>query len=190
MKSPYDGLPEPEWDAKTRSLVSEHPLGAAYVRETVLRCWRYILETEIGVYRIGRDIIPKPQMVGFILHELLCLEVARHDPRTWRCDEGAADKDIVNMNDDRYSVEIKTSSHPTKVFGNRSYAQVSAGSKKSKAGYFLAINFEKFTGGRDPHITKIRFGWLDHDDWIGQRAQSGQQATIRTAAERHKLIEI
>ena len=45
----------------------------------------------------------------------------------------------------KYSVEIKTSSNKSKIFGNRSYAQKSENEKKDKSGYYLAINFEQIS---------------------------------------------
>ena len=41
-----------------------------------------------------------------------------------------------------------------------------------------------------PKILKIRFGWLDHDDWKGQSASTGQQASLSADVENYKLIEI
>ena len=36
-------------------------------------------------------------------------------------------------------------------------------SKKKKTGYYLAINFEKFSvKTSNPKIRLIRFGWIDH----------------------------
>ena len=63
------------------------------------------------------------------------------------------------------------------------------GSKKSKAGYYLAVNFEGFAKTRTkPCVRRIRFGWLDHADWIGQKAATGQQARLRPECEAKKLI--
>jgi hypothetical protein len=63
--------------------------------------------------------------------------------------------------------------------------------KKSKSGYYLAINFAKFTATKTkPAITKVRFGWLDLTDWVGQNAASGQQARLELSADRFKLLEI
>jgi hypothetical protein len=33
----------------------------------------------------------------------------------------------------------------------------------------------------------IRFGWLDHSDWMGQKAATGQQARLDPFAEKSKL---
>ncbi len=49
-----------------------------------------------------------------------------------------------------------------------------------KSGYYLAVNFEKFsrTSQVNPGINLVRFGWLDLEDWQGQRAATGQQARL------------
>jgi hypothetical protein len=61
---------------------------------------------------------------------------------------------------------------------------------KKKYGYYLAINFGKFIGKKRPEINLIRFGWIDHDDWVGQAAATGQQAHLKADAEKYKLIRI
>ncbi|HGG7675208.1 TPA: ScaI family restriction endonuclease, partial [Neisseria meningitidis] len=60
---------------------------------------------------------------------------------------------------------------------------------KSKNGYYLTINFEKFMPDLKlrPEIKIIRFGWLDHTDWIAQTAATGQQARLSPEAYRSKL---
>ena len=128
--------------------------------------------------------------MGFFLHELICLEMSKSDPETWGCEKKSNDKDIVNLKNSQYSIEVKTSSHKSRIFGNRSYAQVTNKPKKSKSGYYLAINFEKFGSDKTkPKILKVRFGWLDHEDWLGQKSESGQQANLSTSVEKYKLIE-
>lgn len=88
-------------------------------------------------------------------------------------------------------IEIKTSSHPKNIFGNRSYSQETASSKKSKYGYYMAVNFEKFTKKNlNPKILKIRLGWLDYEDWQGQNAPSGQQARLSPDVETYKLVQL
>ena len=191
MLSPYNGLKELEWTNKTNELIKEHPLDQNRIKEIVLNCWKCILNTVIGDYKIGVDIFPKPQIMGFFLHELICLEISKLDPETWGCEKKSSDKDIVNLKNNKYSIEVKTSSHKSRIFGNRSYAQVTSKSKKSKSGYYLAINFEKFESKKiKPKILKVRFGWLDHEDWSGQKAASGQQANLPINVEKYKLIEI
>ncbi len=191
MESPYAGLDETEWANKTGELISRHPLRPEEITGIVTNCWDCILNTVIGDYKIGTDIFPRPQIMGFFLHELICLEISKLDPETWGCEKKPSDKDIVNLKDDTYSIEVKTSSHKSKIFGNRSYAQDTTKPRKSKSGYYLTINFEKFKSGRTrPKITKVRFGWLDHEDWAGQKSQSGQQARLPPNVEKSKLLEI
>ena len=100
-------------------------------------------------------------------------------------------KTLFNIPNTDYSVEIKTSSDKAHIYGNRSYAQETSSAKKSKTGYYLAINFEKFSKQcARPKITLIRFGWLDHSDWIGQEAASGQQARLDAYVEQKKLVTL
>ena len=191
MSSPYSGLDESQWKFRTESLIKKHPLSQKYIKKIVLDSWDCILNTVVGKYKIGIDIFPKPQIMGFFLHELICLEISHLDPKIWRCEKEVNDKDVVNMKNRIFSIEVKTSSHPSRIFGNRSYAQVTENHKKSKSGYCLAINFTKFESDNiQPKIKLIRFGWLDHDDWVGQKSQSGQQARLSASAEKYKLLTI
>jgi hypothetical protein len=195
MTSPYHELPVSAWQDRTTELIAQHPLKPDELKEIVLNVWEDIFESGIGSkpFRIGTDIFPRPQIMAFFLHELIPLELAHRYPNQWRREEKPDDKDLVYIPDATYSVEIKTSSHPTQIFGNRSYTQPGSALKKSKAGYYLAINFEAFgrakTGGQ-PKITQLRFGWLDLSDWIGQSAATGQQARLRPDADRYKLVRI
>jgi hypothetical protein len=128
------------------------------------------------------------------LHELVPFEFAELQPGKWRGDRSAGEKDLVFIPDEKFSTEIKCSSHKTKTFGNRSYAQKPSSSKKSKNGYFIAVNFEKFASReRDcprPKIVRVRFGWLDHTDWRGQDAPTGQQASLKRESETRKLLTL
>ena len=92
---------------------------------------------------------------------------------------------------DYYSIEVKTSSDPLHIYGNRSYAQASSKGKKAKSGYYLAVNFDKFVQSKNaPGIRLIRFGWLDSQDWIGQTAPTGQQSRLVSSVENGKLLEM
>ena len=190
--SPYDGVNEECWKDKTRELVSEHPLSNSEIVEAVFASWNAILNTKIGLggYGIGVDIFPSPQIMSFLLHELIPLELQRLHPGEWRRDISSDEKDVVYVPDDLYSFEIKASSSRNDIYGNRSYAQPTPVAKKHKAGYYLAVNFEKFGVAASPRVTKIRMGWLDHTDWIGQRANTGQQARLQLNARNNKLIEL
>lgn len=129
--------------------------------------------------------------MGFLLHELIPLELESLYPGIWKRNRVSGEKDIVYLPDDRFSIEIKTSSSLSRIYGNRSYTQVGKAARKAKAGYDLAVNFEKFsTKTPMPVLTRVPFGWLDHADWQGQTAATGQQAHLNPLAERHKLLRL
>jgi len=159
----------------------------------VLGVWDDIFNSGIGKkpYRIGVDIFPKPQIMGFLLHELIALELRERHPNDWHGEADSSEKDLVYVLDGSYSVEIKTSSHRSKIFGNRSYAQEGKSGKKSKSGYYLAVNFEKCSREcSKPSIVLIRFGWIDATDWRGQKAATGQQASLPPEVENGKFIQL
>lgn len=59
---------------------------------------------------------------------------------------------------------------------------------KKKEGYYIGVNFEKYTDeNHDPQIKKIRFGWIDHEDWVPQKKETGQQAKLDKDARDYKL---
>ena len=162
----------------------------------VLESWDGILKTKIaGELQIGVDIFPSPQILGNYLHELIPVFLEKKYPGKWTRDLEKKDKDLVCVTDAKFSSEIKTSSNPNNIYGNASYGQEdsSNASSKTKDGYYIAVNFEKFNPKDKkfvPRIKKIRFGWLDHSDWHSQSASSGQAATISPAVRDNKLMLI
>jgi hypothetical protein len=193
MSSPYKDLPPDRWLEVTRRLVEKHPLSTQEIVDVVLSSWDSIFASGIGPkgFRIGKDIFPKPQIMGFFLHELIPLELTERNKSIWRAETSSDDKDIVYIPDSTYSIELKTSSNPRHIYGNRSYAQGSSRGRKAKSGYYLAVNFEKFTDKKSrPQIRLIRFGWIDSSDWIGQKAATGQQSRLHPDVESYKLLEL
>lgn len=197
MPSPYRRVLPKNWLRKTKRLVAAHPLKTDEIVQAVLDSWQSIFETKIGRHaiQIGKDISPTPQIMGALLHELLPLELAAMHPESWRGHQSKDEKDLVYIPDPSYSVEVKTSSHKNQVFANRSYAQPGgdAPDRKGKSGYYLAVNFEKFSESKTaeadlPRIRLIRFGWLDHTDWIAQKAATGQQARLNPATYESKFV--
>jgi len=167
VRSPYKGKQTKEWAAITDKIVKEHPLSTKEIVEVVLSSWSSIFASSIGSkgFKISKDIFPKPQIMGFFLHELITLELSARYPKLWRPEKTSEDKDVVYILDDQCSIEIKTSSNPKHIFGNRSYAHGSKKGKKAKSGYYIAINFEKVTDKvKNPEIKLIRFGWIDEGD--------------------------
>jgi ScaI restriction endonuclease len=191
LPSPFENIVPAQWAEKTRMLIDAHPLDEAEIVDVVLTCWTAIFESRLGgKFRIGHDIQPKPQIMGFLLHELIPLELQSRHPGEWRPEKTKLDKDLVYIPDSALSVELKTSSHAGQIFGNRSYAQEQSGDGKPKNGYYLTVNFEKFSAAGLPKVTLIRFGWLDHTDWVGQAAATGQQARLRPDSDKAKLIKL
>lgn len=196
MKSPYLGLAATQWKTKTEELVSIHPLDMGEIIDVVFEAWDGIMRTKIaGELQIGVDIFPQPQIIGNYLHELIPVFLEMRHPGEWSRDVEKNDKDLVYLPNRKFSVEIKTSSNANNIFGNASYGQEdsSTNSSKSKDGYYLAVNFEKFQLGNPnfkPGIQKIRFGWLDHSDWHSQGASSGQQSRITPEVRDSKLLLI
>jgi len=191
--SPYRGLPEEKWLARTKRLIAAHPLKQKEIVEVVLSSWDAIFQSRIGPkgFKMGPDLQPKPQILAFFLHELIALELVTRYPKLWRGEEAARDKDLVYIPNDKFSIEVKTSSHASQIFGNRSFAQEGESAKKSKSGYYLAVNFEKLTKQNlKPKVRRVRFGWLDHSDWTGQTAATGQQARLAPSVERGKLLTL
>src|SRR3954453_13470425 len=118
-KSPYDGLAQEDWLPKTHPLVASYPVSSDEMVEIVLDEWESIFDSRVGKHglRIGEHIFPKPQIMGDYLHELIPYEFKAGYPDDWRRDQGGDDKDLVYVPDpDKWSTEIKTSSHPTQVF--------------------------------------------------------------------------
>lgn len=132
MKSPYENVDSSKWLEITQQLLNDFPLSKDYLVSLVLKSWNTILETKIAdKWSIAYDIKPKPQIMGFFLHEIIGQYIQVDYSDSWR-------KDTDSL----------------------------------------------------PKIRLIRFGWLDHTDWIGQSAASGQQARLPKEVEKGKLIII
>lgn len=189
--SPYGRTTPSAWLKTTRKLLADFPLPTDELVEVVLDSWADIFRSKIGKtsFRIGKEIFPQPQIMGFLLHELIPLNLASRHPDKWRRGLAATESDAKCLFNDACSFEIKTSSSTNGIFGNRSYAHVSETAKKRRSGYMLAVNFQKFISeAENPTLTLIRFGWLEPTDWIGQTAESGQQARLTKEAIAYKLI--
>jgi hypothetical protein len=188
MNNPFSGNSK-NWAALTEKLLKKFPIPMNEMAEIVLASWEDIFHSRIGskAYQIGRDIWPEPQIMGFLLHELIPLNLAATHPKEWRRGASSTECDAVFVPNIDYSFEIKTSSSATGIFGNRSYAHVSESANKRRGSFFLAVNFGKFSSDERPEINLIRFGWLGAADWIGQKAQSGQQSRLTKEAKAYKL---
>ena len=207
MSSPYNGIAHSEWEEITINIVDDHPLEKEDIVEAVMNSWKQIFESKIGHLSIGKQIFPTPQIMSNILHELIPYNLAEKLGSNYRAGILKNEKDIVYQPDEKYSIEVKASSSKNDIYANRSYAQPSLDSDtKSKNGYYIAVNFEKFemTDNEEyrhvehnkngkiiyPAITQIKFGYLDHTDWIPQSSAKGQQARLSVESKKLKLITL
>jgi hypothetical protein len=129
-----------------------------------------------------REMSISPQATGALLHDIIPEYIAKNI-EGFRKGIGN-EKDIVCECNDFYSLELKTSSQKS-IYGNRSYARSDSG--KLKDGYYLTINFEKIQGN-DPKLLLIQMGWLNHSDWVGQKSETGQQASLTKETRANKFI--
>lgn len=191
--SPYHGKTVAEWSEITDRLITNYPITPDEIVETVLKSWDDIFNSKIGSFSIGKEIEPVPQIMSFLLHELVAHYLSLKHPRVYKVGTEKTEKDIHCITDSSLSIEIKGSSHPSQIFANRSYAQPQSGNgQKDKNGYYIAINFEKFVNVKPnlPKILLIRFGYLEHSDWIAQTAATGQQARLSSDVYNYKLKQI
>lgn len=191
MDSPYKGKPQSDWQKITVNLVGNHPL-LPELADVVLDSWKAIFNSKIGDFYIGKDIFPEPQIMGFFLHDLIALFLSERHKGEYKLGAPHVEKDVHCVEHPDLSFEIKTSSNTNQIFGNRSYAQPATNNEaKSKDGFMLAVNFEKFTPDNlQPKIKLIRFGYLEHSDWIAQSAATGQQARLSPETYRMKFVKL
>lgn len=192
VESPYKDVPEEDWLTITSKLIERFPLNMDLVTSVVERAWDDFFNSSIGTaqLRFGLEIFLPPQATGVILERLISIELARRDHR-WRNGQGKNEKDIVCSFDEQFSFEIKTSSSLNGVFGNRSTGHKSSASTKHRSGYYLVINYKlPKEGDLGRKIRKIRFGWIDDEDWIGQKSSSGQQARLTPNVANSKLVTL
>lgn len=112
--SPYFGVEESAWKEITAELLRRQELDGKSVVEATLKSWNDIFQSNIGPARIGRDIFPAPQVMGFFLHGLIPINISTTH-KNWKRDHESHHKDLVNMLNDELSIEIKTSSDANKI---------------------------------------------------------------------------
>jgi hypothetical protein len=191
--SPYQSKSIEKWSNITDKLIAKHPIKVDEIVETVLKSWDDIFNSKIGSFAIGKEIEPVPQIMSFLLHELVAHYLSLKHPGVYKVGTEKNEKDIHCITNEELSIEIKGSSHPNQIFATRSYAQPQSGiGQKDKNGYYIAINFEQFKVVKPnlPKILMIRFGYLEHTDWIAQTSATGQQARLTADVYRYKLKQI
>jgi hypothetical protein len=189
--SDYSGQPVEKWRGITDLLLGQHPLKPDEIREVALLAWEKVWETTIGSGKVAirlTNLNVPATVVGYFFEVLFAREMQLRYPNDWRGNQSGDEKDLVYVNDDKFSVEIKTSGQlGDRVYGNRSYGQEvtnQAAAKKEKSGYYITANFYE----RTLHL--IRFGWIDASDWRPQSSPTGQMAGLSDDVYKHKLILI
>lgn len=207
MASPYNNQEEKNWKKITEKLIEDHPLSKKQIVDAVLISWKQLFQSKIGPLSIGKQIFPTPQIMSNIIHELIPYNLAENVGSDYRVGTTKTEKDIVYEPNSTYSVEVKASSSKNDIYANRSYAQPSLDSDtKDKNGFYIGVNFEKFQILEDgdyrkvefdnegniiyPIITQIKFGYLEHTDWIPQASAKGQQARLTKESKKFKLIKL
>lgn len=190
MASPYEGVPEEGWQAVTDKLIEQHPLTPDLIRDAALVSWERLWNSTVGDAHTGfklQEVDPPATVVGYFFEKIFAKELAKRLPGEWRGGTGS-EKDLHCIKNDAMSVEMKSSGQlGYKVYGNRSYGQKvenAEAAKKDKSGYYITINFHK------QKLTRLRFGWIDADDWKAQASATGQMAGLPDAVYEHKLKTI
>lgn len=188
---PYANQPIENWSKVTDELIKNFPLEMKEIVDVVTCSWHRLWKTQIGDEKLSfplLEIDPPATVVGYILEKLIAKELTLRYPQTWRGGHLDNDKDIVCTTNANFSFEIKSSGQRgVKIFGNRSYGQKLQNenyAKKDKSGYYLTVNFRK----DKPNL--IRFGWIDAEDWISQKASTGQMASLKKEVYEYKLKEL
>jgi len=192
MSSPYEGVDLELWSTKTQELIERHPLDLDTIRDTAIKCWGTLWQTNVGA---GETAIPLSSIevpatvTGYFFEKLFARELERKYPNLWKGGRSKSEKDFVCLSNNSFSIEMKSSGQlGTKIFGNRSYGQQTLDgsqiAKEEKSGYYITVNFYRQT------LTLLRFGWIDFEDWKPQGSQTGQAATLPSHVYELKLIEI
>lgn len=190
MASPYDGKDVTQWTDVTLALIKAHPLTLTVIHDAAQTSWERLWSTTVGDAALGFPLVeldPPATVVGYFFEKLFAKELATRLPGVWRSGKGS-EKDLHCLSDSTKSVEMKASGQlGYKIYGNRSYGQVvenADAAKKNKSGYYITINFHGQT------LTRLRFGWIDADDWIPQKSATGQMAGLGDNVYKYKLLTI
>lgn len=160
----------------SKDLIARHALFRDSHRcaDAVHRAWNTVWKTMVGGTVPLYQVSVSSQTIGQFFETLLETELAGF----WR-PMRKSEKDFAHHADPFHNFELKMSSSSNRIFGNASYAKIGEGAEKDRSGFYLAINFEKPTIGTVPKIHMIRAGWIDASDWIPQKSDTGQSASLR-----------
>lgn len=188
MSNYYSGLTHrEEYIRVTEELIDKHPLKDELIK-LCFEAWNIVNNIEIDILDEKlklRDINSEGSLYGGLIDKVLSKLIVKIYSDNWRMNSNKSDKDVVNINNDELSIEIKSGGQKIcKIFGNASYNNKERNKeliKKSIEGYYVTLNYWNDT------LYLIRFGWLDEEDWKPQEKKSGQQSKIRPTAYQLKL---
>jgi hypothetical protein len=174
-----------------RRRVDAHPLAGDAIVSVVLEAWELLMGVEIaaGVSLMGVDGIG-PRTIAGCLENLIVRKLSTAAPQSWRGELSSVDKDAVCITNDRHSFEIKTSSSKYEFSGNKSFAATGATKRKNKDGYYLVVNYDDPRKTPEPKVRRVRFGWLDQEDWRPQASGTGQKAGIHSRDAERQLVTL
>jgi len=153
-----------------------YPLSKKKIVEVVKESFADFKHGKFRKMNLGKEVIPEKQVQSGILHELIVASMSLI--KGFREGKQKHDKDIVFIKNNKFSLDVKTSTNPERIAGNR----LTAGRTDyvNPSGYFLCVNFDPFLKGiklQKPKLRKIRFGWIDASKWKPQSGR-GQAATL------------
>lgn len=178
-----------DWPSKLDWYIDDHPLDLGQLRSIVLKAAEEMQAAKICDSVLVEHGAASGAVQGK-LFEIALVETLKDYDDAWKRGEGH-EKDIIYTEDERFSLEVKTSGQLTdRIYGNRSYTKNDEeDSDKSKCGYYLTVNFSHSSNvlpaTHEPFL--IRFGWIDWRDWNGQEAASGQCSTLPVNVYEKKL---
>lgn len=128
------------------------------------------------------DVIPglrgnMGSMIGTLFEHSLLQVIREQYDDEYRAQKKRSDCDILSTDDRIFNFEIKTTTSPREIYGNRIVSQA-----KASGSFLLAVNYSKLT----LDVTRVRFGWVDPTCWAGQ-AGNGQQARLTAVARDTRL---
>ena len=95
--SPYFGKTVAEWSAITDQLIANHPITPDEIIETVLKSCDDIFNSKIGSFSIGKEIEPVPQIMSFLLHELVAHYLTLKHPGIYKVGTLKSEKTFIAL---------------------------------------------------------------------------------------------
>lgn len=170
------------------------PLNSPQMATLVKRAWHDLGCTTFGSKKLSWDQLHRfpGQAVGclfeqFLAMQMASLDLAKTSGHKWRPGYSKTEKDIFCTTNPLFSVEVKTSSSSSGIYGNRSSTRKRDSKRvKVRSGYYVVVNWDKDT----LKMRKARFGYIDDSMWVGQASDTGQQAYVPANVAKKCLVDL